>query len=71
MLFVSPGHHRIGPEFRPIYLFPHIVKMRMACKLKLYQTFLVSTTLPLCITLMTKVNFTAFFINIGVLFCMS
>lgn len=45
---------RIGPEFRPIYLFPHIVKMRMACKLKLYQTFLVSTTLPLCITLMTK-----------------
>jgi len=45
---------RIGTEFRPIYLFPHIVKMRLACKLKLYQTFVISTTLPLCITLMTK-----------------
>jgi len=45
---------RIGPEFRPIYLYPHIVKMRLACKLKLYQTFVISTTLPLCITLMTK-----------------
>ena len=55
---------RISPEFRPIYLFPHIVKMRLACRLKLFQTFVISTALPLCITLMTKVDFASHFNNI-------
>jgi len=45
---------RISPEFRPIYLFPHIVKMRLACKLKLFQTFVISATLPICLSLMSK-----------------
>ena len=47
--------HRISPEFRPIYLFPHIVKMRLARKLKLFQTFVISATLPICLSLMSKV----------------
>jgi len=43
---------RISPDFRPVFSYPHIVKMKLACRLKLYQCCVVSTTFPIALKLL-------------------